>query len=137
MVIPIPLSRNADSHNVHFPRRLEPIAIKVKVHSVEMAYAITVHKIQGQTKDRLIVDLNHRPAPTLQQINFQSLYVSLSRVRKSFSLKLMPLHHTTSLEYLFSLKPPQYLIEWLSGFDVNGFWSVQEAKRNKQKTNLA
>ncbi len=98
-----------------------------------MAYAITVHKIQGQTKDRLIVDLNQRPAPTLPQINFQHLYVALSRVRKRCTLKLMPFHHPSSLDYLFSLKPPQYLIEWLAGFDSEGFWSAEKAHQTLNK----
>lgn len=94
-----------------------------------MAFAITVHKTQGQTKDLLIIDLNHRPAPTLQQINFQGLYVALSRVRKGCNIKIMPLHNPASLEYLYSLKLPDHLNEWLAGFDSNGIWSVEEANR--------
>lgn len=94
-----------------------------------MAYGVTVHKMQGQTKDLVILDLNRRPAPTLQQITYASLIVSLSRVRKSINLKLMPLHNPNSLDYVFALKPPIYLKEWFAGFDAAGVWSADEARR--------
>ena len=135
VVIPIPLSKHASQYKVQFPGRIEMKSFKVKVHSVEMAYAVTVHKIQGQTKEYLIIDLNERPAPKLQQIGFPSLYVLLSRVRKGCNLKIMPLHNPQSLDYLFSLKLPNYLLEWLAGFNTEGNWSAEESKRNIQKNN--
>lgn len=132
VIIPIAISKNPDEYKVQFPGQNKHIGVKVKSHSVEMGYAITVHKIQGQTKLRLIVDFNYRPAPTLQQLNFQGFYVALSRVRKGSNLKIMPLHNASSLDYLYSLNLPEYLTEWEAGFNADGIWSAEEA-HNKMK----
>ena len=123
------MSKNPDIYNIQLPGQVNLRQVKVKAHSVEMAFAVTVHKMQGQTKELLIIDLNHRPSPTLQQIIFQGLYVALSRVKKSSNIRIMPLHNPDSLEYLYSLNLPPFLNEWLSGFDCNGIWSAAEAMR--------
>ena len=88
-----------------------------------MGFAITVHKVQGQTCERLIIDLN--PRPFLPKINFHGLYVALSRVKLCNNLRLLRLHSTTrDLSYLQHLKPAEYLTDWLSGFDERGNWSA-------------
>lgn len=48
----------------------------------------------------------------------------------------MPLHNANSLDYLYSLKLPNHLIDWLQGFDENGFWSVEQAKKLPEKSNV-
>lgn len=46
VIIPIKVSKNAQEHNVQLSGQVVLRPIKVKVHAVEMAFAITVHKIQ-------------------------------------------------------------------------------------------
>lgn len=123
VVIPIPISDSTTIVSVNFPGRSEKLDVKVKKHPLEMGFAITVHKVQGQTCERLIIDLN--PRPFLPKINFHGLYVALSRVKLCNNLRLLRLHSTTrDLSYLQHLKPAEYLTDWLSGFDERGNWSA-------------
>ena len=59
-----------------------------------MGFSITLHKIQGQTCRRLIVDLNHRPF--LPQISYSGFYVAVSRIRNGDDLRIMPLQPNVS-----------------------------------------
>lgn len=130
VVIPIPISENATVNSITFPGRQDILEVKVKKHSVEMGFAITVHKVQGQTCNRLIIDLN--PRPFFPKINFHGLYVALSRVKLGGNLRILQLQPTThDLSYLLQLKPAEYLTEWLAGFDNNGCWSAATSKRNQ------
>ncbi len=54
---------------------------------VELGFTITLHKIQGQTCEKLIVDINDRPF--IPHINFQGLHVAMSRVRRSAALRIL------------------------------------------------
>ena len=68
--------------------RKTPFVQKTKQFPVKLAYAFTIHKAQGQTYDKVILDLNsHIFAPG-------QLYVALSRAR--------------SLQGLFLTKPVTY-----------------------------
>ena len=91
-----------------------------------MGFAITVHKVQGQTCDRLILDLNKRPLRP--KINFHGLYVALSGVKLGSNLRILPLHHNNNnLNYLQNLKPSEHLTEWLEAFNNNGYWSARSS----------
>ena len=133
-VIPIPISEKITSHTVNFPGSQEKLEVKVKTHSIEMGFAIPVHKVQGQTCDRLIIDLN--PRPFIPKINFHGLYVALSRVKLGRNLRILQLHQTTrDLSYLLKLEPSKFLNEWLAGFNNNGCWTAETSKKKLQTTN--
>lgn len=107
------------------------VNILIRPHAVDIAFAITVHKIQGQTCRKLIVDLNQRPFKP--RIDFHDLYVVLSRVRRGSDLRLMLLQPCgTSLHYLKMLKPAADLTTWMDAFqsdDGDGsVWSASQAK---------
>jgi hypothetical protein len=81
-------------------------------HGLDPAFSLTVHKIQGQTCDKLIIDLNKTPIKP--PLTFQGLVVLVSRVRSSSHLRLLPppalqLHY----RHLLNLRPPDKLLEWL------------------------
>ena len=62
-------------------------------HGLDLAFSITAHKIQGQSCDKLKIDLNK--TPFMPSITFPSLYVMLSRVRTSANLRVLPLQQSS------------------------------------------
>ena len=76
---------DAEEHQL---KRVTPYVQRTKQFPIKLAYAFTIHKAQGQTYDKVIIDLNsHIFAPG-------QLYVALSRAR--------------SLQGLFLTKPVTY-----------------------------
>lgn len=112
VVIPVKLKSQADF-----------ITVKGKAHAVVLAFAITVHKMQGQTCSRLVLDINQRLfKPSL---TYHGIYVALSRVRTSRHLRLLPLQpFSTNFNYLSELHPPKTLTQCLGRFNTEGIWSV-------------
>ena len=103
-------SRNPDKHHVSLGGK--KFDLETLPHAVDPAFSLTVHKIQGQTCDKLIIDLNKTPIQP--HLTFQGLVVLLSRVRSSTNLRLLPppalqFHY----EHLLNLKPPDKLTDWL------------------------
>ena len=126
VVIPVRLKSKEEEHKVFlWTRQNDSVIVKIKPHAVELAFAITIHKIQGQTCSRLILDLNKRPFNP--QISYHGLYVALSRVRNSESIRLLPLQPgATNLNYLFALSPPKILYDWIQRYNADGKWSISQ-----------
>jgi hypothetical protein len=62
VVIPVKLKSQAEEHKIHFPLKNYFITVKGKAHAVVLAFAITVHKMQGQTCSRLVLDIINVPS---------------------------------------------------------------------------
>ena len=140
VVIPIPRKRNQDTIKIrkrHFPNSGH---LQFKPHGCELGFAYTVHKVQGHTCSKIILQLNKRPF--VPKITFNSLLVSLSRVSRGENIRLMPIHPgSEDLSYLSKLEPPKELSEWLSFFvkdnsGVGEIWNIQQAHAaySKQKS---
>ena len=54
----------------------------------ELAYAVTYHKVQGQTLSKVILDLNGINSSTL---SLPAFYVGLSRVRLGDNIRILPI----------------------------------------------
>jgi hypothetical protein len=133
VVIPIRPKTKSEERKVYFPLREEPVVLKIRPHAVEFAFGITVHKMQGQTCERIILDLNSRPFSP--QIDYHGLYVALSRVKQSQHLRILPLQPLQiNLNYLFDLNPPLALTDWIQGFDQEGNWRGTSILRNNQSS---
>ena len=76
------MSSGSKGYSVSVPFR-KPIILKAKkIHGFEMTFAISFHKIQGLTCNKLVVDLNEKPFQP--QVTFATFYVAISRrVRRS------------------------------------------------------
>jgi hypothetical protein len=94
--------------------------LKDKEHRVELSFVITLHKLQGKTMPKLIIELNERPFPP--SITYNGLLVALSRVTKRSDLRIMPIKSGCDILYLKKLKPDINLKIWLGGFDNEGNW---------------
>lgn len=122
VTVPLPESKTVKPQKIFLPARNLKVDLHTRTHGVDMAFAITAHKVQGQTCDRLIVDLN--PRPFSPQFNFHALYVALSRVRRGDHLRIMPLQPSVAnLNYLLKMKSSPDLEVWLRAFDNDsGKW---------------
>ena len=104
------LSRKPVLHSVSLGGR--KFDLKALPHALDPAFSLTVHKIQGQTCDKLIIDLNK--TPIRPKLNFQGLVVLLSRVRSSTNLRLLPSPTLQSdYRHLLKLNAPIKLTSWL------------------------
>jgi hypothetical protein len=84
-----------------------------KSHGHDLSFSVTFHKMQGQTADKIILDLNKRPQ-SLGFLNFYAFYVGISRVKYGNNIRILPCHDIVDgLKHLLKLKPHDSLQEWL------------------------
>ena len=88
VIIPIGIVKRRKDIAVKTTREAKQFKICYNPHNIEPGFAVTVHKIQDQTVDNVIIDLNFRPFQT--QFDFHSLIVSLSQMRNSNNIRILP-----------------------------------------------
>jgi hypothetical protein len=113
VVIPL-IAQSHHKNKIEFGDNGTTIRYKSYIH--ELAFALTFHKIQGQTVPRIILDLNNRPKQ-LGRLNFFGVYVGVSRVKFGKNLRILPCQPDSSLSHLKRLKPDPCLKEWLERVD--------------------
>ena len=95
---------------------------------------MTVHKAQGRTIHRVVIDLTHHPLH-INRMTYASIFVALSRVKSKNHIRLLR-HNDLSLqrsyEYIESLKPDENVLRFYEGFeqperDGAMTWSWQKA----------
>jgi hypothetical protein len=133
VVNPLVMSSESKGCAVNIPFRKTMTLKAKKIHGHELGFTIIFHKIQGQTCDKLIVDLNKRPSQP--QVTFATFYVAISRVRRSSVLRLVPLHHREkNLSHLLTLKAPKELNTWLAAYNPrNGMWHPKRIKEDNDQ----
>ena len=87
--------------------------VNYKSHMIELAFAITYHKVQGQTMNKIILDLNKRP-PSLKQLDFHAFYVGMTRVELPTNIRILPCQDDSNFKHLLDLKPNKNLKSWLN-----------------------
>jgi len=113
-VIPIIASRYPEQIEIKKDSR-----ISYESHPVEVAFALTFHKVQGQTVDKIILDLNLRTARSMPNIDFHGLYVGISRVRRFSDMRILPAHTSKNFNHLYKLTPDPKLLDWLHSTQKN------------------
>ena len=108
----------ADGKNV-FPakvRTTDPLGI-------QLSFALTYDKAQGQTIDKLILCLEKNPVGKLQ-MTYNKLLVGLTRVQHSQDMRILPSQggNDSVLNYLLDLMPEPEYFHWLKGFEKS-VWS--------------
>ena len=95
----------------------------------ELAFAVTFHKLQGQTIAKLVLVLSQHPVYDKQLMTYASLFVAFSRVRHGADIRiLLPQGMCRlSLEHLKLLKPEPTIKQFFSGFNEAGTWDKMKA----------
>ncbi len=70
---------------------------------IDLAFAITYHKVQGQTMEKIILDLNKRPT-SLKQLDFHAFYVGMARVELPQHIRILLCQDDDNFKHLLKLK---------------------------------
>jgi hypothetical protein len=99
---------------------------------LELGFAITFHKVQGKTLEKIILALNKRKGRRLPNVTFTSFLVGVSRVRDSKNIRRLQAFDASSLSYLLDLKEDPSFKAWKRCYNVNGKFisSPMPKKRN-------
>jgi hypothetical protein len=104
------------------------------VFPYHIGFAMTVHKAQGRTIHRVIIDLTKHPLH-INRMKYASIFVAMSRVKAKHHIRLlkhsnMPLKQ--SYEYIEKLKADENVLRFYNGFentepDGGMTWSWEKA----------
>ena len=103
-----------------------------------MSFAQTVHEVQGQTLERVILILGRHGGRSVGRITWSLLYVALSRVKKLDHIKFFPCGRTSTYDcfkHLTKLRPSSSLVRWSKSYR-NHFWNpavLQQKQANSEK----
>jgi hypothetical protein len=101
MIIPLTLRKNPESVEGHSK-------FKYFDFGVDMAFAVTFYKVQGQTLERIIIDLNSHGQAS---VGIAQVYVGISRVKKFEHIRIFPVL-SSSASKINKLKYPAQVVEW-------------------------
>jgi hypothetical protein len=130
LVLPFEKCSRHDKYKTYFyktPDLLQPYA-KVDISDIfpyQLAFAMTIHKAQGRTIKKVLLDLHCHPNH-YRRLNFASIFVALTRVQKREDLKLVAhngYEFQQSYQYITDLKPHKNTMSYYHGFsnnDING-----------------
>ena len=105
-------------------------------HQVDLGFAVTYHKIQGQTLGQVILVMHHRKSKQLLSMCFEMLYVAVTRVRRASDIRVLffpdgkpgtqAKRVDGGLEHLKQLKRSKHFDAWLASYDKDGNWNSEE-----------
>ena len=103
---------------------LDPVATAEvsPIFPFDLGFAMTVHKAQGRTIDRVVLDLTCFPT-TCGRMEFAAVFVAMSRVRSKEHIRLLKhrqvgFRHDAAkaYSYLSELRPDKYVMAFYHGF---------------------
>jgi hypothetical protein len=116
IVIPIPLCPDSGAKLAKTGNLKNSLCL-LRSYYMDLAFAVTFHKVQGRTEDKVILDFN--PVGNRQRVlDLATFYVAVSRVRNSRNIRVLPIKPETKRK-LEGLKFGQHLISWYLGTDSN------------------
>ena len=111
-------------------KRKEHRTMVFRKHPVDLLYAVTYHKLQGLTLNKLILTINKHPNPLLRLV-LSSLYVGISRVHSLSELRVLP-YTDEDVDYLVKMKFDDLLPAWMNNY-TKGRWKYGGFKNFEQK----
>ena len=118
----IPLKLDYHNTTVH------GVKIRYNAFPFDLRFAITYHKVQGQTMNKVILFLHERTTKQLAALQWESLYVAYTRVKNANGIRVCYFGSDTSsnrtqLQHLKKLRRPELFDAWQSGYDKEGMWN--------------
>ena len=116
--------------------------VKIRYHAFpfDLRFAITFHKVQGQTEKKVILFLHKRATKQLAPLQWESLYVAYTRVKCADDIRVCyfgsdnPSPDLTGLQHLKKLRRPELYDVWQSAYDKNGEWNDDNLRRQAEQT---
>ncbi|CAK0867394.1 unnamed protein product [Prorocentrum cordatum] len=107
VVVPILCSKHPKEHDMtslFSCVKAMPKNVRHRGHAITFAFAVTDYKLQGKTKDNLILSIAPRPFPP--HLDLKGFYVDVSRVRKRSGLRVLrlPPQRMGGLKHLYKLR---------------------------------
>ena len=133
----VPCKREYDSIEYWYKAKLRQYGCRSC--GVKLAFALTIHEVQGQTLDRAVVVLGRNIGRSIGNVSWSLLYVALSRVKKLEHVKFFPHGRRGSFEcfkYLTKLTPPEKLRKWTEGYK-SGWWDGSILQSNQLRRSSA
>ena len=122
------------------PTRTRMLSLaSVSVHHIfpfDLAFAMTVHKAQGRTIARVVLDLTSHPSK-YNQIQYAALFVAMSRVKQADHIRLL-VHG--DMDYLTSLRPEKNVMAFYHGYETSNVmgmtWAPSTALQYLRQSDL-
>jgi hypothetical protein len=107
-------------------------------HPFDLAFAITAHKAQGRTIDKVIIAIEESCGGSCYNFGFHTLFVAISRARRRDDVRLL-FHGKPELQQLMHLerlRPAATVLQFLEGFRATGTWNQENALSKKEEMDL-
>ena len=135
IALPVISTNSKRQEVVHFEMDGQDIEIKFVNPGFDLAFVKTVFGVQGDTTDKIIVDLNKNPNGG-HTLSFEAFYVLLSRVRLGCNIRVVPWNQCHGKTHLLNLHHDSITDDFLACFDeITGLFNSRKAKAIKDKRN--
>ena len=132
----VPIVREAVSFTVvkyNRKTRKRGVTLRCYSHNVAPTFAMTFHKSQGQTLDRVVLHLHRHEGRALKNLQFEALYVALSRVEFGSHMRVV-YDDETGLHHLSNLRRPRNFDLWINNYcEKTGKWKQHGMEQLRKK----
>ena len=108
---------------------VQNVKLAFKQFPLDLGFATTFHKVQGQTLERVIMFLHERKTRQLAKLQWESLYVAMTRVKSGDNMRVCyrgsedtTRKNTDGLQHLKKLRRPELYDVWQAAYDKDGYW---------------
>ena len=115
---------------------VQNVKLAFKQFPLDLGFATTFHKVQGQTLERVIMFLHERKTRQLAKLQWESLYVAITRVKSGDNMRVCyrgsedtTRKNTDGLQHLKKLRRPELYDVWQAAYDKDGYWDPTNLER--------
>ena len=119
-LIPLPLKIVDEELDVNDDAKKKKTHVSWKAFPCELAYAITFHKCQGLTLERVVVCAPKRVGRGGIAITYEMILVALTRTTKNDHVRFMPSNLGFDMSHLKKLVSNQCVLDYFAGRFVEG-----------------